>query len=112
MYLQLIAFSWTEALTMKCFQILAIFGVLCRLTKTEDEGSMALRFLNEYDYLSTSRSGNHDVESAIKDFQRFAGLEVTCEIDQPTIRLLKTPRCGNPDDVAVRESSNSLLQYR
>ena len=58
------------------------------------------RFLNEYDYLSTSRSGNHDVESAIKDFQRFAGLEVICELDEPTIRLKKTPRCGNPDDVA------------
>ena len=62
---------------------------------------MLQRFLNEYDYLSTSRSGNHDVQSAIKDFQRFAGLEVICELDQPTIRLMKTPRCGNPDDAAV-----------
>lgn len=55
------------------------------------------------------------MESAIKDFQRFAGLEVICELDQPTIRLTTTPRCGNPDDVAVNRRircySTGDLQY-
>lgn len=57
-------------------------------------------FLNQYHYLSTSRSGNHDVDSAIRHFQRFAGLKVTGRLDSATIRLMKTPRCGMPDDAA------------
>lgn len=41
------------------------------------------------------------MESAIKNFQRFAGLELTGKLDRPTIRQMKTPRCGNPDDTAA-----------
>ncbi|XP_068697774.1 hatching enzyme-like [Montipora foliosa] len=61
---------------------------------------MKKRWLCHYHYLSTSRSGNHNVESVIKNFQLFTGLEVTGKLDQPTIRMMMTPRCGNPDDVA------------
>lgn len=47
-----------------------------------------------------SRSGNHDVEKAITNFQRFAGLKVTGRLDRATIDLMKKPRCGMPDDEA------------
>lgn len=47
-----------------------------------------------------SRSGNHDVEKAITNFQRFAGLKVTGQLDRATITLMKKPRCGMPDDEA------------
>ena len=47
-----------------------------------------------------SRSGNHDVEKAITNFQRFAGLKVTGRLDRATIDLMKKPRCGMPDDQA------------
>ena len=66
-------------------------------------------FLNQYHYLSSSRSGNHDVDSAIEHFQRFAGLKVTGRLDSATIRLMKTPRCGMPDDAA---GSDRMRRYK
>ena len=66
-------------------------------------------FLNQYHYLSTSRSGNHNVESAIRRFQRFAGLEETGQLDSETIRLMKKPRCGMPDDAA---GSDRMRRYK
>lgn len=66
-------------------------------------------FLNQYHYLSTSRSGNHDVESAIKHFQRFAGIKVTGRLDSATIRQMKKPRCGMPDDAA---GSDRVRRYK
>lgn len=84
---------------MKCLLIFTLLGTLA-LTNAEDDETMALNFLNQYHYLSTSRSGNHDVDAAITRFQQFAGLEVTGKLDRATITLMKTPRCGLPDDVA------------
>lgn len=66
-------------------------------------------FLNQYHYLSTSRSGNHDVESAIRHFQRFAGIKVTGRLDSATIRQMKKPRCGMPDDAA---GSDRVRRYK
>ena len=56
------------------------------------------KFLNQYHYISTSRSGNHNVEIAIRRFQRIAGLKVTGKLDRATIMQMKKPRCGLPDD--------------
>ena len=56
------------------------------------------KFLNQYHYISTSRSGNHNVKLAIRRFQRFAGLKVTGKLDRAAIMQMKKPRCGLPDD--------------
>lgn len=37
------------------------------------------------------------LKSAIKLFQRFAKLNQTGILDEPTIRMMQTPRCGHPD---------------
>lgn len=66
-------------------------------------------FLNQYHYLSSSRSGNHDVDSAIRHFQRFAGLKVTGRLDSATIRQMRKPRCGMPDDAA---GSDRVRRYK
>lgn len=42
------------------------------------------------------------MNTAIKNFQRFAGLKVTGRLDRATVTLMKKPRCGMPDDVAAR----------
>ena len=55
------------------------------------------KFLNEYGYVSFSRSGNHDVSTAIRMFQEYFGLRVSGILDASTVNLMKKPRCGVPD---------------
>ncbi len=44
-----------------------------------------------------SSSGNHDARTAIKRYQKFMHLEQTGELDEPTLKEMKKPRCGNAD---------------
>ena len=39
------------------------------------------------------------MEVAIKNFQSFTGLPVTGDFDAATIKQMRAPRCGMPDDV-------------
>lgn len=55
------------------------------------------KFLSQYHYISPTRSGNHDVETAIRRFQEFTGLSVTGELNEQTIAQMKKPRCGMAD---------------
>ena len=55
------------------------------------------KFLGQYGYISSLRSGNHDVTTAIQRFQEFYGLPVSGKLDDPTVRLMKKPRCGVAD---------------
>ncbi len=64
---------------------------------TTDNVFLWQKFLSQYHYISPSRSGNHDVETAIRKFQEFTGLPVTGELDEATIAQTKKPRCGMPD---------------
>lgn len=39
------------------------------------------------------------MEQAVKDFQHFAGLPITGELDDRTVQMMKVPRCGVRDDI-------------
>nr|XP_022345774.1 matrix metalloproteinase-19-like [Crassostrea virginica] len=63
-------------------------------------------YLARYGYLNPSKSpsgGTHvsnsdaDRIQAIREFQKFSGLEVTGEIDEATILKMRQPRCGVSD---------------
>ncbi|KAL9974124.1 hypothetical protein ACROYT_G011125 [Oculina patagonica] len=63
----------------------------------DDDTTAVLKFLRQYHYISPTSSGNHDVETAVKRFQEFAGLNVTGVLDKATIAQTKKSRCGMPD---------------
>ena len=50
---------------------------------------------------SETESCQTKFESALKAFQNDYHLPVTKELDSATLKLLNTPRCGMPDDLAA-----------
>jgi len=40
---------------------------------------------------------NKSIEIAIKKFQKYAGLNITGQLDSETLKMMKMPRCGHPD---------------
>jgi hypothetical protein len=53
----------------------------------------------ELDLRAITEPGEFDdaTEEALRLFQQYAGLEVTGELDAPTVEKMNQPRCGNPD---------------
>lgn len=41
-----------------------------------------------------------NTRQALEGFQRFAGVEVTGQLDEPTLMMMQAPRCGVPDSAA------------
>lgn len=78
--------------------LVAFFLHVSVCTNGDDNETMALKYLNQYGYLSHERSGNHDVSTAIRNFQEFFGLKVSGTLDSETVDLMKKPRCGVSDD--------------
>ncbi|XP_032235235.2 matrilysin isoform X2 [Nematostella vectensis] len=82
---------------MKMLVFAGLLSLIASAVSEDDDQTMALKYLNQFHYISPSRSGNHDVKTALEKFQSFAGLPVTGEIDAATIAQMKMPRCGMPD---------------
>ncbi|XP_078368218.1 hatching enzyme-like [Oculina patagonica] len=83
---------------MLCSVLLAVLASQAFVFAFDDNETMAWKFLTKYRYISPTRSGNNNMETAIKKFQDFTGLPVTGKLDQATIAQMKAPRCGNPDN--------------
>lgn len=68
------------------------------------------QFMRRYGYLepapalSESLYSEEAVIDAIKDLQKFGGLNQTGELSNETLQLLVAPRCGVPDVVQRQES--------
>ena len=70
------------------------------------EETSALLYLSKYGYISNNDGKASQVkeenikdfiQSAVKDFQAFAGLNQTGDLDPLTVELMGTPRCGVRD---------------
>lgn len=46
------------------------------------------------------------IKDAVKDFQSFAGLSVTGELDPVTVELMGTPRCGVRDKEQISDGGD------
>lgn len=83
----------------------------------------ALLYLSKYGYLGkddgtealvTEENIGQYIKGAVKEFQAFAGLEQTGELDDVTVELMGTPRCGVRDleqsaDVEFGEKSGAYV---
>ena len=70
------------------------------------DDTRALIYLMKYGYVESDKGNSalvnketlkSIVSTAVMDFQAFAGLDQTGEIDQVTKELMETPRCGVRD---------------
>ncbi|XP_057652121.1 matrix metalloproteinase-14-like isoform X2 [Diorhabda carinulata] len=72
--------------------------------------SNALLYLSQYGYLAPSRGNSSQIldersfTKAIEDFQAFAGLDVTGELDEKTKAVMTLPRCGVKDKVGTGDN--------
>ena len=94
-----------------------LLALLASLAQADHHGTAALLYLSKYGYIAPSNGTQalvsedkiaEYVAGAVKDFQAFAGLNQTGELDPVTVELMGTPRCGVRDrGVTARPAANS-----
>ncbi|KAJ1390447.1 PGBD-like superfamily [Sesbania bispinosa] len=64
---------------------------------------------DQYSKTAFSDHFDENLESALKDFQKYHHLDTTGRIDTPTIDTMSLPRCGVPDIIPRRNKRNGLV---
>ena len=91
---------------IKILTLCSALLLLLAQTQAGTEETSALLYLSKYGYISNDDGKASQVKeenikdfikSAVKDFQAFAGLNETGELDPLTVELMGTPRCGVRD---------------
>merc|ERR1719309_439259 len=90
------------------------FGYISKTTPTEDDTPVDSPATGGGDTPQKSPGKGHrvSVEEAVKNFQEFAGLTATGELDDETIRLMSLPRCGVKDVIAPSSGNSSKYQVQ
>ncbi|XP_043202429.1 matrix metalloproteinase-2-like isoform X1 [Amphibalanus amphitrite] len=110
-------------LTARYLAVAALLAVVAhRATsaalKDMDPGIVAesAAYLAKYGYISSSSgdgrtSALRSLENDIAEFQRFAGLNVTGELDQATLEKMRQPRCGVKDKIGPSTRNRRRKRY-
>merc|ERR1719150_2227173 len=98
----------------------ALLLLLLSQTWAGTEETSALLYLSKYGYISNNDGKASQVKeenikdfihSAVKDFQAFAGLNQTGELDPVTVELMATPRCGVRDIIGHGATARRKKRY-
>ena len=82
--------------------------------------TQALLYLSKYGYIQPTNGTQvlltedrikEYVKSAVKDFQAFAGLNQTGDLDPVTVELMGTPRCGVRDIIGHGATARRKKRY-
>lgn len=71
-----------------------------------------------YNYLiidpgkETDLPSNDEIQSALVTMQRFGGLEQTGEFDEPTLAMMRRPRCGVADIIVRTQDGNETTRVK
>ncbi|KAL1513726.1 hypothetical protein ABEB36_003098 [Hypothenemus hampei] len=90
--------------------VLLIFGLLWGVVYSAEGASNALLYLSQYGYLGPVKANSSQLleessfRKAIEDFQGFAGLVVTGQLDDDTLETMTLPRCGVKDKVGTGDN--------
>ena len=85
------------------------------------DNTRALIYLMKYGYVAprngssallTEEGLNRYVKSAVMDFQAFAGINQTGELDPLTVELMDTPRCGVRDIIGHGATAKRKKRYK
>lgn len=85
---------------MMGFSYLLLVSILLAATLSSATEINVKKFLADFGYLHHENVFSSSITGAIKRMQAFAHLPVTGVVDEATVRMMKTPRCGRPDDEA------------
>lgn len=102
--------KWMSSSPAVVHLLLAAFSVIFIVSTSSPirEDAEAMLFLEKYGYLGEStgyRSGaaaiisQETVSEALLEFQRFAGINQTGELDNATLTMMNAPRCGVKDKI-------------
>ena len=98
-------------LVFSCLIVSPVLGRENIMNNTQDitrDNTRALLYLVRYGYVAPRQGSSllmsgemfeRGVMDAVQDFQAFAGLNQTGVLDQKTLELMETPRCGVKDIV-------------
>ncbi|CAH1106417.1 unnamed protein product, partial [Psylliodes chrysocephalus] len=87
-----------------CFCLSASEGNFTRIKRETLSESLEVYLMN-YGYMEKSKDGafalrtEESVQNSLRELQEFAGLPATGRLDNRTLKLINTPRCGMPDRV-------------
>merc|ERR1712038_1925500 len=89
--------------TQTMLSTLLLFSLVGFSTSVDEDGlQTALVYLTKYGYDNSTVGSvvdltNVDMREAILEFQQFAGIDLTGELNAETLELMQTPRCGVKD---------------
>ena len=69
------------------------------------------KYLGRFGYVRDFKSGPSEVSYGLKQFQKFANLNVTGKLDVATIKQMYTPRCGLRDPVKLLNATTRKRRY-
>ena len=107
-------------LSTVCSALLVILSNLGLGVQAGTAETSALIYLQKYGYISNNDGKASQVKeenigdfikSAVKDFQAFAGLEETGDLDPVTVELMGTPRCGVRDKEREGKKNRRTKRY-
>ena len=114
----LIAFTFLT--TVMIYMVVGRENTRVNTRNITKDNNRALLYLVRYGYVGpqqgsslmmTGEWSDKRVREAVQDFQAFAGLNQTGELDKDTLELMETPRCGVKDIVGHGATARRKKRY-